>query len=373
MSVTNFIPAVWSARLLEHMDKAHVMTGLVNRDYEGDIRQCGDTVKIASVGEITISDYTANTDIEAPQELTTEEQILRIDCQKYYNFQVDDVDAAQVKTSLTDTAMRRAAYGLCDVTDRYLAEVMVQGAAPTNHMGSEETPIAVTAENAYSLLVQLKVMLDKQNVPTDGRWAVLPPEYHGLLLQDARFVQAGGSMAEETLKGGYVGWAAGFAVYMSNNLPGGMGRRAVIASCTASTCFAEQIVSMEAYRMEKRFADAVKGLHVYGAKVLQPQRIAVLHTAVDSGIMEPLEISAARNKKTGVIRTQVLPALPEGYSAVYTLDEEAQLPRYGETVTGWTALNGEIAGDGEGGKLAVAYLDGEGKARAAGMTVPAVH
>ena len=95
MAVTNFIPQVWSARLLAHLDKAHVLTNLVNRDYEGEIRQYGDTVKITQIGDITIKDYVTNTDIDDPQELTTEQQLLVIDQQKYYAFQIDDVDASR--------------------------------------------------------------------------------------------------------------------------------------------------------------------------------------------------------------------------------------------------------------------------------------
>lgn len=99
MAVTNFIPQVWSARLLAHLDKAHVLTNLVNRDYEGEIRQYGDTVKITQIGDITIKDYVTNTDIDDPQELTTEQQLLVIDQQKYYAFQIDDVDAAQARAA----------------------------------------------------------------------------------------------------------------------------------------------------------------------------------------------------------------------------------------------------------------------------------
>ena len=73
MSVSNFIPAVWSARLLAHLDKQHVLTQLCNRDYEGEITQYGDTVKITQIGEVTIKDYTANTDIADPEELTTDQ------------------------------------------------------------------------------------------------------------------------------------------------------------------------------------------------------------------------------------------------------------------------------------------------------------
>ena len=196
MAVTNFIPQVWSARLLAHLDKAHVLTNLVNRDYEGEIRQYGDTVKITQIGDITIKDYVTNTDIDDPQELTTEQQLLVIDQQKYYAFQIDDVDAAQARASLADAAMQRAAYGLADAADRWLASLMAAGADEGNQLGSDAAPVALTADTAYTYLVRLKVILDKRNVPTEGRWVLVSPEYHGLLLQDDRFVGTGGTAAE---------------------------------------------------------------------------------------------------------------------------------------------------------------------------------
>ena len=369
MSVTNFIPAVWSARLLAQLDRAHVLTGLVNRDYEGDIRQYGDTVKIASVGEITINDYAANTDILDPQELTTDQQLLTIDQQKYYNFQVDDVDAAQVRTPLADQAMRQAAYGISDVTDRWLAALMVDGAAEGNHIGTDDAPAAVSAETAYTYLVRLKVMLDKQNVPSQGRWALVPPEYHGLLLQDSRFVGTGGVQAESALGSGYVGWAAGFSIYMSNNLPHTLGQYKVITSYNGSTSYDEQILSMEAYRMEKRFADAIKGLHVYGAKVLRPHAIAVLHAAFDSGILETLEVTSLPGTDSGDTAITVVPALPSGYTAKYKTAASVPLPQYDQVLTdGWTALPQEDMAATAGYEFVVAYVDGNNKAKAAGKT-----
>ena len=154
MAVTNFIPQVWSARLLAHLDKAHVLTNLVNRDYEGEIRQYGDTVKITQIGDITIKDYVTNTDIDDPQELTTEQQLLVIDQQKYYAFQIDDVDAAQARASLADAAMQRAAYGLADVADRWLASLMAAGADEGNQLGSDAAPVALTADTAYTYLLR---------------------------------------------------------------------------------------------------------------------------------------------------------------------------------------------------------------------------
>lgn len=275
MALTNFIPQVWSARLLEHLDNTHVFANLVNRDYAGEISEYGDTVKITGIGDVTIGDYTKNADMSAPQELTTEQQLLIINQAKTFNFQVDDIDAAQIRTGVMDAAMRRAAYGLGEAVDKHLSGLMKAGSI-TAGLGTTAAPIALTAANIYEYVVKMKVALDKANVPTAGRFIVLPPEAVGLILMDDRFSKTGGAMAEDVARNGWVARAAGFDIYESNNVPVASGKYSIIATTNQSTTFAEQIIKTEAYRMEKRFADAVKGLHVYGAKVLRPEAIAVL-------------------------------------------------------------------------------------------------
>jgi hypothetical protein len=370
MSIAKFIPTIWSARLLAHLDKTHVLTKLVNRDYEGEITQYGDKVKITSIGDITIRDYVANTDMVSPEELTTDDQLLEIDQQKYFNFQIDDVDAAQVRASLADQAMQRAAYGLADVTDRWLAELMAESAAESCLIGTDDAPIAITEDTAYNYLVRMKVMLDKANVPTEGRWVLVPPEYHGLLLQDKRFVATGGTQAEQALGYGYIGRAAGFNIYSSNNLPNTLGVYKVIASYNGSTSYAEQIVKTEAYRMEKRFADGIKGLHVYGAKVTRPDKIVVLTASFDSGILEPLTLTSTAGTSTGKTKIAVSMAVPTGYTAKYKTGATVALPQYDDVLTtGWTSFTaGADISATTGHDIVVAYVDSNNKAKAAGKT-----
>lgn len=274
MAVTSFIPQLWSARLLTALEKSHVATNLVNRDYEGVITAQGDVVNINSIGDINIKNYTKNSDMSDPDDLSTTATKLTISQSKYFNFQVDDVDKVQSAGDLVDTAMSNAAYKLADVADEYLLGVMASGADSANVLKAT----ALTAANIYENIVALRLILDKNNVPTAQRAITVPPEAYALLLQDARFVEGGGTQAEETVRNGYVGQVAGFTVYESNNLPKdeSTGAISIIASVPTATTYAEQIVSTEAYRMEKRFADAVKGLHVYGATVTDGKRLAVL-------------------------------------------------------------------------------------------------
>lgn len=278
MSVTNFIPTIWSARLLAHLDKAHVYAALVNRDYEGEIKNYGDTVKINQIGDVTIKDYVRGTDIADPDDLSGDQTTLTIDQAKYFNFAIDDVDAAQVNPKLMDAAMQRAAYAMNDTTDTFLANLMYVSASNNGtNLGTDETPIVPTKDTAYDYLVDLATDLTEKNVPSVGRWVVVPAWYHGLLLKDQRFVGNGTDYNKALIEGGEVGVAAGFAVHLSNNVPNTSGAKyKIIAGTNAGATFAEQILKTEAYRPEKRFSDAVKGLHVYGAKVTQPKCLSVL-------------------------------------------------------------------------------------------------
>lgn len=278
MSLDNFIPKIWSARLLSNLQKSLVygQAGVVNTDYEGEISQYGDTVKINSIGAVTIGDYVKNNDVEGPETLTDAQTHLVIDQAKYFNFQVDDIDAAQQKPKVMDEAMREAAYGLADVADQYVASLYT-GVSDKNVIGDDTTPEVLTKDNIYDMLVDLGVLLTDAKIPREGRWVVLPPWAYGLLLKDDRFVHVDKSGTDETLRNGIVGRAAGFDILESHNVPNTDGSKyKIIAGHPIAISYAEQINSVEAYRPEKRFADAVKGLHLYGAKLIRPEGIAVL-------------------------------------------------------------------------------------------------
>lgn len=278
MALESFIPELWSARLLVSLKKFLVygQDGVVNRDYEGEIRQMGDTVRINSIGPVTIGTYTKNTNIGDPETLTDAQTVLTIDQAKYFNFQVDDIDRAQQNPKVMDQAMQEAAYGLRDVADQYIAGFYT-GVAAGNTIGDDTTPIVPTKTDAYEYLVDLGVKLTDAKVPMEGRWVVVPPWFYGLLLKDDRFIDASKAGTTAGLRNGEVGKAAGFAVLQSHNVPNTTGTKyKIIAGHPMAISYAEQINKVEAYRPEKRFADAVKGLHLYGAKLVRPEAIAVM-------------------------------------------------------------------------------------------------
>jgi len=275
----DFIPTVWAARLLVALEKALIygQANVSNRDYEGEIRKAGNTVKIASIGNVTVDDYTKDTDISDPESLTDTEQTLLIDQAKYFNFYVDSIDRAQQNVNALDTAMRHASWQLRDHADTFLAGVIDAAVPAGNRIGSVATPIVPTKANAYEYLVDLGVLLDESNTPIDGRFVVVPAWFHGLLLKDDRFISSGTMPSDRRLANGMVGEAAGFAILKSNNVPNtGATKYKILAGHSIATAYVEQILDVQTFKPEKRFGDAVKGLHVYGAKVVRPDNLAVL-------------------------------------------------------------------------------------------------
>jgi hypothetical protein len=275
----DFIPTVWASRLLTALEKSLIygQADVCNRDYEGEIREAGNTVKIASIGDVEIGTYTKDEDINEPVVLSDDDQTLTIDQQKYFNFYVDSIDRAQQNVNVLDEAMRRSAWALKDTADSYLAGVIANAVATGNKIGSPTTPKVPTKDDAYEYLVDLGVLLDESNVPLDGRFVVVPAWFHGLLLKDERFIKAGTRRSDSTLANGEVGSAAGFSIMKSNNVPNVSGEKyKIVAGHSMATTYVEQVLDLQTYKREKRFGDAVKGLHVYGAKVVRPTALAML-------------------------------------------------------------------------------------------------
>lgn len=299
MSLDSFIPQLWADTLLVALRKQLVFANLCNRDYEGQIRQMGDTVRISGIGQITVNDYVKDTDINAPESLTDAQTMLTISQAKYYNFAVDDVDQAQQNPKVMTEAMSYAAYQVSDTIDQYVAGFYTD-APSANTIGTSAAPITVTAPTqtniaggttVYDELVNLGQYLTQNNVPMMGRWAVIPPWCATYLALDLRFSSFNTAQANARLASGspatdnayYLGKIAGFGdVYQSNNahhVSGTAGQAnsvdVVLAGHSMALSFAEGLAKTEAYRPPLRFSDAVKGLCLYGAKTVRPQALAV--------------------------------------------------------------------------------------------------
>lgn len=275
MTINNFIPALWAGSILNNLNDAHVWGKCANRDYEGQISDQGSTVKISGIGHITVRSYTRNADIGGPDQLIDASQILEISEADEFNFGIDDLDDLQANIRLMGPATEEAGWSLADVADRFLKDTVKAGLTTANTL-TAVTGLGTTPGLAYEALVDLDVTLNKSNTPPGNRWVVMPYELEGVLRKDDRFVSFGTPENRSLLtRGTPIGMVGGLTVYCSNIFPvDGSSRNMVVAGYTGAFTYADQMNKTEAYRPEKRFADALKGLHVYGAKVTRPNNLA---------------------------------------------------------------------------------------------------
>ena len=272
MSVSNFIPELWSKRINQKLRKSLVFGSVVNTDYEGEIGSGGDTVKINSIGDVTIGNYVPNSTSITPEQLNDYQTTLSIDTKKYFAFKVDDVDKAQVNANVMDEAMQSAAWGLKNAADESIA-ALYTGAANTI------TTTAIDSTNAFAAVLTLGQYLSQENVPEDGRWLVIPPWFKTKLLLAKALVTDNGAAAD-AFTNGKVGRVGGFDLYESNNVANDGTTYYIMAGTRKAISFAAQVNKVEAYRPEASFSDAVKGLYVYGTKVVYPDALAVLTATV---------------------------------------------------------------------------------------------
>ena len=281
MSLTNFIPSVWAARLLANLEKSLIygQSPVVNKDYEGEIREYGDRVYVHGIGEISVSDYIRDTTTVNYELLDDARQELTINRSKYFAFRVDDLDIAQQKPKVIDAASQKATRTLGDVADKYLASFYTAARQTLDDGVTTGAAKQLTnGQDVYSHVVQASVMLDEKNVPNEGRYMIVPPWVAGLMLQDEKFLLK--ADPKQALNG-QMAQAAGFSILKSNNVPV-TGTTTLVHHVTCghgmALSYAEQISKTEGLRLQDSFSDAVRGLHLYGAKVLQPD--ALLHMPV---------------------------------------------------------------------------------------------
>ena len=280
-ALMGFRPTIWSKNFIVNMDKALVYKNVVNTDYEGDIAGGARSVKINELGDISISNYVEGVDISV-QTLTDAQKELVIDQKKAFNFAIDDVLKAQSNVTLMEKAMQKASYNMADVIDKYIATLYDEAGVATSGMGTSSTALdiyAVSAGNAnlLTLLTNAHRYLDESNAPTEGRWVVVPPWMHQYLKQAQIVDNAAGGMKGGDTSGfgnGFVGNTMGFNIFASNNVSNVDGASyKVMFGTPDAISFAGQITSIKTGDIEKQFGEYVKGLYVYGAKVVRPDHL----------------------------------------------------------------------------------------------------
>ena len=271
MAITNFIPTVWSENLYQELDKKYIGVANCNRDFEGEIREKGNTVRICGVGNVVVSEYTKNANMNAPSTLSDNARDLKIDQAKYFNFQIDDIDRAQSSPKLMEAAMKNAASALANDADRYIYSMHGQA-------GSTIKCNDTTVDNIIDTIIDARTKLFANNVAEPEDIVIeVSPEIAGLILKAKVNLSTDNTAVMEA---GCIGAIGGCKIFVSNNVEKVEGDSGYEHKCFARTkraiAFAEQLSEIDAYRPELRFADAVKGLHLYGAKVVYPKEFVLL-------------------------------------------------------------------------------------------------
>lgn len=285
MAIDNFIPEIWANEVLRSLEKNLVygQVGVINRNYEGEVSAAGDTVRINEIGPVTVKAYTKNADIDSPETLTDAQQVMTISEQDYFNFQIDDVDKAQQRPKIMQAAMAEASYAMRDRVDQYIAALYANVSA-ANKLGTDAAPKVPNLtqgddQNIYNLIEDCGTLLSDSRIPKVSRWMIVPPWIAAMIAKDIKvsYGAAGSQMAANALLNGFIGHIGGFDILESHNVPNTAGAKyKILFGTSQGITFADQINKVEAFRPEKRFADAVKGLHVYGAKVVRPEAVGCL-------------------------------------------------------------------------------------------------
>jgi hypothetical protein len=275
MAVTNFIPEIWSAYILERYVAQNVFPALLDRKYEGDAT-AGNTVHIPGVVAPAVKDYKQNSRTTSADAISDTGVNILIDQEKNFHFFVDDIDAAQANTELLPLYTDAAGDALAADADQYIAELLFDEGDALDWTGGTVDD----GDDAFNVIKAARTQMQKANVPNDGmRVAVVNAEFEGLLLgADSKLTSYDTSGDTQGLRNATVGNLLGFRVVSSNHLPVNDTPAAVFFHQRAAA-FISQVEKVEGYRSHTRFADEVRGLHVYGSKVIKPAGVIVFGDA----------------------------------------------------------------------------------------------
>lgn len=288
----NFIPEIWSGKLIENFYDATVLAAISNTDYEGEIRSQGDTVNIRTIPNITIRDYVKGQNLVVENPDKPKLQLL-IDKGEYFACVEDDIDRVQSDVKLMDMWTKDASEQMKIKIDQRVQTDVLPDIASGNkgstagaqssafNLGTTASPLSVTKDGAggtasvVDLIVDLGTVLDEANAPEAGRFLVIPARMAGLIkkseLKDA-------SLAGDTtsvIRNGRLGMVDRFTLYVSHNLKvDSGGKYNIISGHKMGFTFASQMTEMETIRSETTFGNIVRGLQVYGYKVVKPEALA---------------------------------------------------------------------------------------------------
>jgi len=298
-----FLPSVYSKKVLNFFRKSSVVEAITNTDYAGEISAFGDSVKIIKEPVISVSDYTRGSDTTATK-LTDQELTLVVDSAKAFKFIVDDIETNMSHVNFKEVASSSAAYALRDSYDAAVIATMFSGvssSSPDHVLGSDNaTDLAAgtfdgtgnldigfgtNEHDPIDVMARMARLLDEQNVPEEGRWFVAGPDFYEVLGQaSSKLLSVDFNAGQGSIRNGLVssGKLRGFDMYKSNNIAATSNAAGkCLGGHISSTATANTILSTEVIRDPSSFGDIVRGLHVYGAKVLRPEALVTAFYGID--------------------------------------------------------------------------------------------
>ena len=308
-SNNNFLPEIYSKKVLNFFRKASVVEAITNTDYAGEISGYGDTVKIINEPKITVYEYERGADVDKTT-LTDVETTLIVDTANAFKFIVDDIESQMSHVNFKEVATSSAAYSLRDAFDQGVMAKMFAGCSQdlgsdfnnADHIigadaaagtgGVAETTASVDllgsdggGVDALDLMARMARLLDDQNIPEEGRWFVAPPSFYEELSQSgSKLLSVDFNAGQGSIRNGLVssGKLRGFSMYKSNNIAAtSTATGKVLCGHMSAVSTAQTITSTEVIRDPSSFGDIVRGLHVYGAKVLRPEALVSAFYTVD--------------------------------------------------------------------------------------------
>ena len=298
-----FLPKVYSKQVLNFFRKASVVEAITNTDYAGEIAAFGDTVRIIKEPVITVDQYERGQDITTTK-LTDQEVTLIVDIANAFKFIVDDIETNMSHVNFREVATSSAAYSLRDAFDQGVLATMFAGvstSSPDHVLGTDNATdlaagtfdgtgnldigFASGEHDPIDVMARMARLLDEQNIPEEGRWFVANPEFYEQLAQSSsKLLSVDFNAGQGSLRNGLVssGKLRGFDMYKSNNIAATTNAAGkCLAGHMSSTATAQTITSTEVLRDPSSFGDIVRGLHVYGAKVLRPEALVSAFYGID--------------------------------------------------------------------------------------------
>lgn len=281
----NFIPEIWSGKLIENFYDATVLAAISNTDYEGEIRSMGDTVNIRTTPEITIKTYVKGQTLSVENPDKPKLQLV-IDKGEYFACVEDDVDKVQSDVNMMDQWSKDASERMkIKIDQRVLTDILPdisaynKGASAGRitgniNLGTSGSAVAISKTNVLDYIVDMGTVLDEANAPEADRFLVIPAKMAGMIkksdLKDASIT----GDATSVIRNGRLGMIDRFTIYMSHNLSVSSGKFSIIAGHKMGFTFASQMTNMETIRSETTFGNIIRGLQVYGYKVVKPEALA---------------------------------------------------------------------------------------------------